>query len=213
MEKGILAKKIGMTRLFDEEGRAVPVTVLEAGPCTVVTKKTPDKDGYKAIQVGFKVTGKNRLNKPLIGHFDKSGVPSLKFVRELRVSDPDKYEIGQEIKADVFTAGEYVDVTGISKGKGFAGTIKRHGHSKGAMTHGSRYHRGPGSLGAVGPSRVFKGHPLPGRMGGERVTVQNLRVVKVDPNKNLLLIKGAVPGPRNGLLIVKNSIKLSEKGG
>ncbi len=208
-----MAKKIGMTRLFDEEGRAVPVTVLEAGPCTVVTKKTPDKDGYKAIQVGFKVTGKNRLNKPLIGHFDKSGVPSLKFVRELRVSDPDKYEIGQEIKADVFTAGEYVDVTGISKGKGFAGTIKRHGHSKGAMTHGSRYHRGPGSLGAVGPSRVFKGHPLPGRMGGERVTVQNLRVVKVDPNKNLLLIKGAVPGPRNGLLIVKNSIKLSEKGG
>jgi large subunit ribosomal protein L3 len=213
MEKGILAKKIGMTRLFDEEGRVIPVTVLEAGPCTVVAKKTPDKDGYKAIQVGFKNIGKNRLNKPLVGHFARAGVPSLKFVRELRISDPDNYKVGQEIKADIFKAGEYVDVTGISKGKGFAGSIKRHGHSKGAMTHGSRYHRGPGSLGAVGPSRVFKGHALPGRMGGEKVTVQNLKVVKVDPGKNLLLIRGAVPGPRNGLLIVKNSVKAIQKGG
>jgi large subunit ribosomal protein L3 len=207
MEKGILAKKIGMTRLFDEGGRVIPVTVLEAGPCTVVAKKIPEKDGYKAIQIGFKPVGKNRLNKPLNGHFARAGVASVKFTRELRIANLDNYQIGQEIKADIFKAGEYVDVTGISKGKGFAGNIKRHGQSRGAMTHGSRYHRGPGSLGAVGPARIFKGHNLPGRMGGEKVTVQKLKIVKVDADKNLLLVKGAVPGPRRGLLIVKNSVK------
>lgn len=207
MEKGILAKKIGMTRLFDEEGRVIPVTVLEAGPCTVVAKKTPEKDGYKAIQVGFQSAGKSRLNKPLAGHFAKAGVASAKFIRELRIANPDNYQLGQEIKADIFKAGEYVDVTGISKGKGFAGSIKRHGQSRGAMSHGSRYHRGPGSLGAVGPARIFRGHNLPGRMGGEKVTVQKLKVVKVDAGKNLLLLRGAVPGPSKGLLIVKNSVK------
>jgi large subunit ribosomal protein L3 len=207
MEKGILAKKIGMTRVFDEEGRVIPVTVLEAGPCTVVAKKTQKKDGYKAIQVGFKQARQNSLNKPLGGHFSKAGVAPLKYVRELRVSDPEQYQVGQQIKADIFKAGEYVDVTGISKGKGFAGSIKRHGQSRGPMTHGSRYHRGPGSLGSIDPARVFKGQTLPGRMGGERVTAQKLRVVKIDAGQNLLLVSGAVPGPRNGLLIVKNSVK------
>lgn len=207
MEKGILAKKIGMTRLFDKEGRVIPVTVLEAGPCYVVAKKTPEKDGYKAIQVGFKHARKNAINKPLNGHFSQAGVAPLKYVRELRVTDADNYQVGQEIKADIFKAGEYVDVTGISKGKGFAGSIKRHGQSRGPMTHGSRYHRGPGSLGSIDPARVFKGQTLPGRMGGKRVTVQKLKVVKVDADKNLLLVRGAVPGPRNGLLIVKNSVK------
>jgi large subunit ribosomal protein L3 len=207
MEKGILAKKIGMTRVFDAEGRVIPVTVLEAGPCYVVAKKTPEKDGYKAIQVGFKHARKNSFNKPLSGHFTKAGVAPLKFVRELRISDLDNYQVGQEIKADIFKAGEYVDVTGISKGKGFAGSIKRHGQSRGPMTHGSRYQRGPGSLGSIDPARVFKGQTLPGRMGGEKVTAQKLKVVKVDAGKNLLLIRGAVPGPRNSLLIVKNSVK------
>jgi large subunit ribosomal protein L3 len=207
MEKGILAKKIGMTQVFDEGGRVIPVTVLEAGPCTVIAKKTPEKDGYKAVQVGFKPAKKNRLNKPLTGHFTKAGVAPLKFVRELRLSDLENYQVGQEIKADIFKAGEYVDVTGISKGKGFAGSIKRHGQSRGPMTHGSRYQRGPGSLGAVDPARVFKGRKLPGRMGGDKVTAQKLKVIKVDAGKNLLLIRGAVPGPRNGLLIVKNSVK------
>jgi len=207
MEKGILAKKVGMTRIFDEDGRAVPVTVLEAGPCYVVAKKTAEKDGYKAIQVGFKAARKNALNKPLSGHFARAGVAPLKHVRELKVVDADSYQVGQEIKADIFKAGEYVDVTGISKGKGFAGSIKRHGQSRGPMSHGSRYHRGPGSLGSIDPARVFKGQTLPGRMGGKRVTVQKLKVIKVDPEKNLLVVRGAVPGPRNGLLIVKNSVK------
>lgn len=207
MEKGILAKKIGMTRVFDEEGRVIPVTVLEAGPCTVVAKKTLEKDGYKAIQVGFKSARPTRLNKPLNGHFAKAGVAPTKYLRELRISDTDTYQVGQEIKADIFKAGEYVDVTGVSKGKGFAGSIKRHGQGRGPMTHGSHYKRGPGSLGSIDPARVFKGQTLPGRMGGEKVTVQKLKVIKVDAGKNLLLVKGSVPGPRNTLLIVKNSVK------
>ncbi|MGI6317491.1 MAG: 50S ribosomal protein L3 [Dethiobacteria bacterium] len=209
MKKAILAKKIGMTQIFDEEGRAIPVTVLEAGPCFIVAKKNLEKDGYVAVQLGFKPAKKGRLNKPQLGHFSKAGVTPLKYLREMRLEDADKYEIGQEIKADIFEAGEFVDVTGISKGKGFAGSIKRHGQSRGAMTHGSHYHRGPGSMGAVDAARVFKGKPLPGRMGGEKVTSQKLKVVKVDADKNLLLIKGAVPGPRNGLLLVKNSVKAS----
>ncbi|NLJ56273.1 MAG: 50S ribosomal protein L3 [Firmicutes bacterium] len=207
MEKGILAKKIGMTRIFDEEGRSIPVTVLEAGPCTVLVKKTVEKDGYQAIQVGFKPAKKNRLNKPAAGYFAQVEVAPLKHIRELRVHNTDHYAVGQEIKADIFKAGDYVDVTGISRGKGFAGNIKRHGQALGPRTHGSRYHRGPGSMGAVGPSRVFKGKKLPGRMGGDKVTVQKLKVVKVDAGKNLLLVKGAVPGPRNVLVLVKNSVK------
>lgn len=207
MEKGILARKIGMTRVYDDEGRFIPVTVLEAGPCTVLVKKTMEKDGYQAIQIGFQPAKKNRLNKPLAGHFARAGVAPLKFIQELRLNDLEQYEVGQEIKADIFETGEYVDVTGISKGKGFAGSIKKFGQARGPQTHGSRYHRGPGSLGAVGPARVIKGRKLPGRMGGEKVTVQKLKVVKVDAGKNLLLVKGAVPGPRNVLLVVKNSVK------
>jgi large subunit ribosomal protein L3 len=209
MNKAILAKKLGMTQIFDKEGRAIPVTVLEAGPCTVIAKRTPDRDGYTAIQIGFKAVKENRLNKPQLGHFAKAGVAPLKFVREMRLVDTDGYEVGQEITADIFEPGDYVDVTGISKGKGFAGSIKRHGHSRGPMTHGSRYQRGPGSLGSVDAARVFKGHKLPGRMGGDKVTSQKLKVVKVDAGKNLLLVKGAVPGPRNGLLVIKNSVKAS----
>lgn len=209
MNKAILAKKIGMTQVFDDEGRAIPVTVLEAGPCVVVAKKNPDKDGYSSIQIGFKPAKKNLLNKPLLGHYAKAGVAPLKYLREIRLAEVDKYEVGQEIKADIFETGEYVDITGISKGKGFAGSIKRHGQRRGAMTHGSHYHRGPGSMGAVDAARVFKGRPLPGRMGGKKVTSQRLKIIKIDADKNLLLIKGAVPGPRNGLLIVKNSVKAS----
>jgi large subunit ribosomal protein L3 len=207
VEKGILAKKIGMTRIFDEEGRSIPVTVLEAGPCTVLVKKTVEKDGYQAIQVGFKPAKKNRLNKPAAGYFAQVEVAPLKYIRELRVNNTDGYDVGQEIKADIFKTGDYVDVTGISRGKGFAGNIKRHGQALGPRTHGSRYHRGPGSMGAVGPSRVLKGKKLPGRMGGDKVTVQKLKVVKVDAGKNLLLVRGAVPGPRNILVLVKNSVK------
>lgn len=207
MEKGILARKIGMTRVYDEEGRFIPVTVLEAGPCTVLVKKTVEKDGYEAIQIGFRPEKESRFNKPMAGHFARAGVAPLKHVQELRLSDMDQYEVGQEIKADIFEAGEFVDVTGISKGKGFAGSIKRHGQALGPRTHGSRYHRGPGSLGSVGLSRVIKGKKLPGRMGGEKVTVQKLKVVQVDADKNLLLVKGAVPGPRNVSLVVKSSVK------
>lgn len=209
MKKGILAKKIGMTQVFDEVGRSIPVTILEAGPCTVISKRVPDKDGYNALQVGFKPFKENRLNNPQRGHFKKCGVQPLKYVKELCLDSTDNYEVGQEIKADIFEAGEFVDITGVSKGKGFAGSIKRHGHARGAKTHGSHYHRGPGSLGSVDGARVFKGHKLPGRMGGEKITVQKLQVIKADPTQNILLVKGAVPGPRGGLLIVKNSVKVS----
>jgi len=209
MKKGILARKVGMTQVFDEAGRSIPVTVLEAGPCIVISKRVMEKDGYVALQVGFKPVKESRLNKPQLGHFNKSGVKPLKFVRELRLAGTDEYEVGQEIKADIFAQGEYVDVTGISKGKGFAGSIKKMGYGRGPKTHGSHYHRGPGSLGGVDAARVFKGTALPGRMGGDRVTVQRLKVVKADPDQNVLLIQGAVPGPRGGLLMVKNSVKVS----
>lgn len=209
IKKAILAKKIGMTQIFNEDGSAVPVTVLEAGPCTVLGKKDPQKDGYSAIQVGFKPAKKGRLSKPQLGYFAKIGVAPFRFIKEFRLSDTESYQVGQEIKAGIFKPGEYVDVAGVSKGKGFAGPIKRHGQKRGAMTHGSRYHRGPGSLGAVGPARVFKGQALPGRMGGEKVTVQKLQVVKVDEARNLLLVKGAVPGPRGVLIRVNDSVKVS----
>ncbi len=210
MKKGILAKKIGMTQVFDETGRAIPVTILEAGPCTVISKRVPEKEGYRALQLGFKPQKENRLNNPQRGHFKKAGVSPLKYVKELRLDDgAADYEVGQEIKADIFSAGEYVDISGVSKGKGFAGSIKRHGQARGAMTHGSHYHRGPGSLGSVDSARVFKGRVLPGRMGGDKVTVQKLEIVKADADQNILLVKGAVPGPRGSLLLVKNSVKVS----
>jgi large subunit ribosomal protein L3 len=207
MKKAILGKKLGMTQLFTSEGLAVPVTVIEAGPCQVVSVKTDKKDGYSAIQVGFAEKRENLFTKPVKGQFDKAGVRPLRFLRELRIGDCSGYEVGQDIKADVFSTGEKVDVIGTSKGKGFAGGIKRHGFHRGPTSHGSRYHRRPGSLGAKGVARVFKGRKLPGHMGSERVTIQNLEVVRVDPERNLLAVKGAIPGPRGGLVIIKNSVK------
>lgn len=211
MHKGILGIKLGMTRLFNEKGEVVPVTAIKAGPCVVVQKKTKQKDGYDAIQVGFQPVKESKLNKPIKGHFNRAQVGPFKYLREFRVENIDDYEVGQEIKADAFNVSEKVDVVGTSKGKGFTGGVKRHGFNRGPMSHGSRYHRGPGSLGAMGPARVFKGRKLPGRSGGERVTVQNLEVVKVDTEQNLLLVKGAVPGPRKGLLAVKESVKGKEE--
>lgn len=207
VQKGILGKKIGMTQIFDEAGRAIPATVIQAGPCVVVQKKTVATDGYNALQVGFEPIRESRVNKPLRGHFAKAKAGPFRYLRELRLENVEDYQVGQEIKVDIFKPGERVDVTGISKGKGFAGGIKRHGFQRGPMAHGSKYHRRPGSLGAKGPARVFKGRKLPGHMGGERVTVLNLEVLKSDPERNLLLVKGAVPGPRMGLLIIKDSVK------
>ncbi|EHQ87463.1 50S ribosomal protein L3 [Desulfosporosinus youngiae] len=207
MSKGILGKKIGMTQVFTAEGRVVPVTVVEAGPCPVVQKKTIATDGYNAIQVGFSILRDGLSNKPRKGHFQKASLKPMRYVREFRVDDVDSYEIGQEVKADLFAAGDKVDVVGTSKGKGFAGMIKLHNASRGPMAHGSKYHRRSGSLGAKGPARVFKGRVLPGRMGGDRITVQNLEVIRVDADKNLILIKGAVPGAKKSLLILKPSVK------
>lgn len=207
MPKGILGKKVGMTQIFTDKGLAIPVTVIEAGPCVVVQKKTPEKDGYNAIQIGFGEKRERLFTKPAKGHFARAGVRPLRFLRELRVEDPEAYQVGQEIKADLFAQGEKVDVVGTTKGQGFAGAIKRHGFSRGPMAHGSKYHRRPGSLGAKGPARVYKGRKLPGHMGVERVTVQNLEVIKVDADRNLLAIKGAIPGPKGGLVLVKPSSK------
>lgn len=207
MKKGILAKKIGMTQLFDQDGNVVPVTVLQAGPCPVVQKKTVATDGYDAIQVGFVEQKEQRLNNPERGHFKRANVAPTRYLAELRLANVDQYEVGQELRADMFQVGERIDVTSVSKGKGFAGSIKRHNQSRGPMAHGSHYHRGPGSLGAVDPARVFKGRALPGRMGGEKVTVQNLEIVKVDSERNLLLVKGSMPGIRGALLRIKDSVK------
>ncbi|MDK2821210.1 MAG: large subunit ribosomal protein [Clostridia bacterium] len=207
MRKGILGKKVGMTQIFDETGKVIPVTVVQAGPCVVIQKKETATDGYNALQVGFEPIKEKKVNKPLKGHFNKSGVTPCRYIREFRMDDLEGYEVGQEIKADIFSAGEKIDVTGVSKGKGFAGGIKRHGFHRGLMEHGSKYHRRPGSLAAKGPARVFKGRRLPGHLGTEKVTVQGLEIVKTDPERNLLLIKGSVPGPRHGLLMIKNSVK------
>lgn len=206
--KGILGRKIGMTQVFAEDGRIVPVTVIEAGPMVVTQIKNKETDGYESVQVAFGDAKEKRVNKPLRGHFAKAGVGFKKFVREFKVEDIASYNLAQEIKVDVFEAGEKIDVTGTSKGKGFQGPIKRHNQSRGPMTHGSRYHRGPGSMGAASdPSRVFKGKKLAGHMGAERVTIQNLEVVKVDAEKNIILVKGAVPGPKKGLVVIKKAIK------
>ncbi len=205
--KGILGKKLGMTQVFGENGQVFPVTVIEAGPCVVLQKKTIETDGYEAIQIGFADQKEHRVNKAKLGHFKKAGSTPKRFVREVRGVNLDEYEVGKEVTVSIFEAGEEVDVTGTSKGKGFQGPIKRHNFSRGPMAHGSRYHRGPGSMGAVDAARVFKGKKLAGRMGGERVTVQNLEIVKIDVERNLLLIKGAVPGPKKGQIIIKKAIK------
>lgn len=207
--KGILGKKIGMTQIFNEDGTVATVTVVEAGPCVVLQKKEIGTDGYEAIQIGFKEKKEHRATRPEIGHAKKAEAAPQHFVKEIRGVDVASYELGSVLKADVFAAGEFVDVTGTSKGKGFAGAIKRHNQSRGPMSHGSRYHRGPGSLGAVAPNRVFKGQTLPGQMGHERVTTQNLEVVRVDAENNLILVKGAIPGPKNGYVVLKSSVKKS----
>ena len=224
MKKAILATKIGMTQIFNEDGVLTPVTVLQAGPCVVTQIKTVENDGYSAVQVGFvdkkekkvnvdkngkkEVLNRHGVNKPEKGHFDKAGVTSKRFVREFRFDNAEEYTLAQEIKADIFADGDKVDATAISKGKGFQGAIKRHGQSRGPMTHGSKYHRHAGSNGACSsPSKVFKGKKMPGHMGSKKITIQNLEVVKVDVENNLLLVKGAVPGAKKSLVTIKESVK------
>ena len=224
MKKAILATKVGMTQIFNEDGALVPVTVLEAGPCVVTQIKTVENDGYSAVQVGFvdkkdKVVNKAKNGKKEVihrhgvtkaekGHFDKAGVTSKRFVREFKFDNADEYALAQEIKADIFTAGDKIDATAVSKGKGFQGAIKRLGQSRGPMKHGSKFHRHQGSNGACSsPSKVFKGKGMPGHMGSKQITVQNLEVVRVDAENNLLLVKGAVPGPRKSLVTIKETVK------
>ena len=208
MQKAILGKKIGMTQIFTEDGVVIPVTVIEAGPVSVVQKKTVENDGYNAIQVGYVDAKDKALTKPEKGHLAKANVSGKKVLKEFRLDDDSAYNVGDEIKADIFQEGDKIDVTGISKGHGYAGTVKRWGTHRGPMTHGSGYHRGVGSMGACStPSRVMKNKRLPGHMGVEQVTVQNLDVVKVDAEKNIILVKGAVPGPKGGVVTIKNSVK------
>ncbi len=208
MQKAILGKKLGMTQIFTEDGLMVPVTVVEAGPCVVTQVKTEEKDGYQALQVGFNDIREKLVNKPLKGHFDKGNTSYKRYLRELKLDNTQDYSVGSELKADMFAAGDKVDVSGTSKGKGFAGTIKRWNQHRGPMSHGSRYHRRPGSMGpSASPGRVFKTKRLPGRMGFERVTVANLEILKVDAERNLLLIKGALPGSKGTLLTIKETAK------
>ena len=208
MKKAILTTKVGMTQVFSEDGVLTPVTVLQAGPCVVTQVKTVENDGYSAVQVGFGDIREKLVNKPKKGHFAKAGVTAKRFLKEFRLEDAESYTLGQEIKADVFAAGDKVDATAKSKAKGFQGAIKRHGQSRGPMAHGSKYHRHAGSNGsATTPGRVFKGKHMPGHMGAVRVTVQNLEVVSVDAEKNLILVKGAVPGPKKSLVMLKESVK------
>ncbi|MGX5633647.1 50S ribosomal protein L3 [Bacillus thuringiensis] len=210
MTKGILGRKIGMTQVFAENGELIPVTVIAANPNVVLQKKTTETDGYNAIQLGFEDKREKLTNKPEQGHTAKASTTPKRFIREIRDADVDGLEVGQEVKVEVFAAGEIVDVTGISKGKGFQGVIKRHGQSRGPMSHGSRYHRRPGSMGPVAPNRVFKGKKLAGRMGGDQVTIQNLEIVQVDTERNLLLVKGNVPGAKKSLVVVQGAVKVSE---
>ena len=208
MKKAILATKIGMTQVFNEDGVLTPVTVLAAGPCSVTQIKTVDNDGYSAVQVGFVDIREKLVNKPKKGHFDKAGVSYKRFVREFRFEDSENYSVGDEIKADIFEAGDKIDASAIAKGKGFQGAIKRHGQSRGPMAHGSKYHRHAGSNGACSsPSKVFKGKKMPGHMGGKKVTTQNLEVVSIDVENNIILVKGAVPGPKKALVTIKESVK------
>ena len=225
MKKAILAIKIGMTEIFQEDGSLVPVTVLEAGPCAVTQIKTEENDGYSAVQVGFadkkeKIISRDKNGKKSVvhphgvnraekGHFDKAGVSSRRFVREFRLENADEYKLADEIRADIFEAGDRIDVTAISKGKGYQGAIKRYGQHRGPMAHGSKFHRHQGSNGSSSdPSRVFKGKGMPGHMGSVKVTVQNLEVVRVDADKNLILVKGAIPGPKKGLVSIKETVKV-----
>ena len=211
MKKAILATKVGMTQIFNDEGVLLPVTVLQAGPCVVTQVKTEENDGYKAVQVGFVDKREKLVNKPLKGHFDKAGVSYKRFVREFRFENAEEYSVKYEIKADIFAPGDKIDATAISKGKGFQGAVKRYGQHRGPMTHGSKFHRHQGSNGsATTPGRVFKGKGMPGHMGHVQVTIQNLEVVKVDAENNLLLIKGAVPGPRKCLVTIKETVKVSK---
>ena len=208
MKKAILATKVGMTQIFNEDGVLTPVTVLQVGPCVVTQVKTEDNDGYKAVQVGFVDKREKLINKPMKGHFDKAGVSYKRYVREFKFENAEEYAVAQEIKADIFTAGDKIDATAISKGKGFQGAIKKNGQHRGPMAHGSKFHRHQGSNGACSdPSKVFKGKGMPGHMGHKQITVQNLEIVKVDVENNLLLVKGAVPGPKKALVTVKETVK------
>jgi large subunit ribosomal protein L3 len=203
MAEGILGEKVGMTKVFTDKGESVPVTVIIAGPCRVIQKKDTEKDGYNAIQLGFKSIKKNKALKPIIGHYSKSKIDPLKYLREFKINDSKKYTLGQEIKVDIFKQGEKVTIIGISKGKGFAGAIKRHNFSGGPKTHGQKeYYRSVGSIGATDAARVFKGQKLPGHMGTDRVNIKNLEVVKIDTEQNLLLVKGSVPGAKGEMLII-----------
>ena len=209
MKKAILATKVGMTQIFDENGVLIPVTVLQAGPCVVTQVKTVDNDGYKAVQVGFVDKRDKLVNKPQKGHFDKAGVSYKRYVREFKFENAEEYSVKDEIKADIFAAGDKIDATAISKGKGFQGAIKRFGQHRGPMAHGSKFHRHQGSNGsATTPGRVFKGKGMPGHMGSKQITVQNLEVVKVDVDNNLILVKGAVPGPKKSLVTIKETVKV-----
>ena len=208
MKKAILATKVGMTQIFNEDGALVPVTVLQAGPCVVTQVKTVDNDGYSAVQVGFTDKREKLVSKPVKGHFDKAGVSYKRYVREFRFENAEEYSVKDEIKADVFAAGDKIDAIAIAKGKGFQGAIKRHGQSRGPMAHGSKYHRHAGSNGSCSdPSKVFKGKKMPGHMGAKQITIQNLEVVRVDAENNLILVKGAVPGPKKSLVTIKETVK------
>ena len=208
MKKALIGKKVGMTQIFDETGKVVPVTVIEAGPCVVAQVKTVESDGYNAVQLGFGDVKESKVNKPVKGHFTKSKLALKKHLREFRLDDVNSVKVGDELKADVFVKGDKVDIQGTSKGKGFQGVIKRHGQSRGPMGHGSMYHRRPGSMGPTStPGRVFKGKKLPGRMGNNTITIQNLEVVSVDLDKNVLLVKGSVPGANGAILKIKSSVK------
>ena len=208
MKKAILATKVGLTQIFNEDGVLTPVTVLQAGPCVVTQIKTVENDGYSAVQVGFADKRENLVNKPMKGQFDKAGVSCKRFVREFKFENAEEFTVAQEIKADIFAAGDKIDATAISKGKGFQGAIKRFGQHRGPMAHGSKFHRHQGSNGACSdPSKVFKGKGMPGHMGSKRVTIQNLEVVRVDAENNLILVKGAVPGPKKSLVTIKETVK------
>ncbi len=208
MQKAILATKVGMTQIFNEDGVLTPVTVLQAGPCAVTQVKTVENDGYSAVQVGFGEIREKLVNKPRKGHFAKAGVSNKRYLKEFRFDNAEQYQVGQEIKADIFSEGDKVDATAKSKGKGFQGAIKRHGQSRGPMTHGSKFHRHAGSNGACSdPSKVFKGKGMPGHMGAVKVTIQNLEIVRIDAENNLILVKGAVPGPKKAVVMLKESVK------
>ena len=208
MNKGLIGKKLGMTQIFDEQGKVIPVTVIEAGPCVVAQVKTVETDGYNAIQLGFGDVKESKINKPEKGHFAKSKLTPKKHLREFRLDSVENINVGDELKADTFTAGDQLDIQGTSKGKGFQGVIKRHGQSRGPMGHGSMYHRRPGSMGPTStPGRVFKGKKLPGHMGSQTITIQNLEVVRVDLDKNVILVKGSVPGAKGAILKIKATVK------